>query len=178
MIPAAQAEIMAGAGTADRLAWRTQADLRRATMAQTTAKKTKAPAAGPSTAAKKTKAPAAGPSTAAKKTKAPAAGPSTAAKKSTTAKQKSAVARTADLSEDVLKSIEAAQRAAIEAVRKFVDTIDEALPTIGDRPSRRETVINAALEMADRLVTTQYEFLRSVVRRADRSLSKPDATKN
>jgi hypothetical protein len=66
----------------------------------------------------------------------------------------------------VLKSIEAAQRAAIDAVRKFVDTIDEALPTIGDRPSRRETVINAALEMADRLVTTQYEFLRSVVRRA------------
>jgi hypothetical protein len=147
-------------------------------MAQTTAKKTKAPAAGPSTAAKKTKAPAAGPSTAAKKTKAPAAGPSTAAKKSTTARQKSAVARTADLSEDVLKSIEAAQLAAIEAVRKFVDTVDEVLPTIGDRPSRRETVVNAALEMADRLVTTQYEFLRSVVRRADRSLSKPDATKN
>jgi hypothetical protein len=161
-------------------------------MAQTTAKKTKAPAAGPSTAAKKTKAPAAGPSTAAKKTKAPAAGPSTAAKKTkapaagprtaakkrTTATQKSAVARTADLSEDVLKSIEAAQLAAIEAVRKFVDTVDEVLPTIGDRPSRRETVINAALEMADRLVTTQYDFLRSVVRRADRSLSKPDATKN
>jgi hypothetical protein len=147
-------------------------------MAQPTAKKTKAPAAGPSTAAKKTKAPAAGPSTAAKKTKAPAAGPSTAAKKSTTARQKTAVARTADLSEDVLKSIEAAQLAAIEAVRKFVDTIDEVLPTIGDRPSRRETVINAALEMADRLVTTQYEFLRSVVRRADRSLSRPDATKN
>ena len=147
-------------------------------MAQPTAKKTKAPAAGPNTAAKKTKAPAAGPNTAAKKTKAPAAGPNTAAKKSTTAKQKSAVARTADLSEDVLKSIEAAQRAAIEAVRKFVDTVDEVLPTIGDRPSRRETVINAALEMADRLVTTQYEFLRSVVRRADRSLSKPDATKN
>ena len=144
----------------------------------TTAKKTKAPAAGPSTAAKKTKAPAAGPSTAAKKTKAPAAGPSTAAKKSTTARQKTAVARTADLSEDVLKSIEAAQLAAIEAVRKFVDTVDEVLPTIGDRPTRRETVINAALETADRLVTTQYEFLRSVVRRADRSLSKPDATKN
>jgi hypothetical protein len=144
----------------------------------TAAKKTKAPAAGPSTAAKKTKAPAADPSTAAKKTKAPAAGPSTAAKKSTTAEQKSAVARTADLSEDVFKSIEAAQRAAIDAVRKFVDTVDEVLPTIGDRPSRRETVINAALEMADRLVTTQYEFLRSVVRRADRSLSKPDATKN
>jgi len=31
--------------------------------------------------------------------------------------------------------------------------------------------------MADRLITTQYDFLRSVVRSADRSLPKPDATK-
>lgn len=100
------------------------------------------------------------------KRKAPAARPSATAKKSTTAEQKSAVARTADLSEDVLKAVEAGQRAAIEAVRQFVDTVDEALPAIGDRPTRRETVINAALEMADKLVTAQYDFLRSVVRKA------------
>jgi len=31
--------------------------------------------------------------------------------------------------------------------------------------------------MADRLVTTQYDFLRSVVRSADRSLNKPGSTK-
>ncbi|HEY5145001.1 MAG TPA: hypothetical protein VII98_15980 [Solirubrobacteraceae bacterium] len=72
----------------------------------------------------------------------------------------------------VLKSVEAGQRAAIEAMRKFVDTVDEALPVIGDRPSRRETVIDAALEMADKLVTTQYDFLRSVVHSADRSLKR------
>jgi hypothetical protein len=87
------------------------------------------------------------------------------------------VARTADLSEEVLKSVEAGQRAAIEAVRKFVDTVDEMIPAIGERPSRREAVIDAALEMADRLVTTQYDFLRSVVRTADRSLSRPAETK-
>jgi len=74
----------------------------------------------------------------------------------------------------VLKSVEAGQRAAIEAVRKFVDTVDEALPAKDDSQSRRETVIDAALDMADRLVTTQYEFLRSVVRSADRTLRKPD----
>ena len=77
----------------------------------------------------------------------------------------------------MLKSVESGQRAAIEAVRKFVDTVDEALPAIGDRPSRRETVIDSALEMADKLVKTQYEFLRSVVRSADRSLGKPGAAK-
>jgi hypothetical protein len=111
------------------------------------------------------------------KAKAAAARPSAAAKKSTTPTQKGAVARTADLSEEVLKTVEAGQRAAIEAVRKFVDTVDEALPAIGDRPSRRETLIDAALDMADKLVTTQYDFLRSIMRSADRTLSKPGATK-
>ncbi len=91
--------------------------------------------------------------------------------------QKSAVSRTAELSEDVLKSVEAGQRAAIEAVRKFVDTVDEALPAAGGRPSRREAVIDAALEMADKLVTTQYDFLHSVVQSADRSLSTARGSK-
>ena len=108
----------------------------------------------------------------AKKAKAPAARTGAPAKKSTAAHEKTAVDKTADLSEEVLKSVEAGQRAAIEAVRKFVDTVDEALPAIGDRPSRRETVIDAALEMADKLVTTQYDFLRSVVHSADRSLKR------
>jgi hypothetical protein len=87
------------------------------------------------------------------------------------------VDRTANLSDEVLKSVEAGQRAAIAAVRKFVDTVDEALPAVGDHPSRRETVIDAALDMADKLVTTQYDFLRSVVRSADRSLKLPRTAK-
>jgi hypothetical protein len=148
-------------------------------MAQTGAKSTKAAAARPSPVVKKsTKAAAARPSPVVKKsTKAAAARPSPAAEKTTTPELKTAVAWTADLSEEVLKSVEAGQVAALKAVRKFVDTVDEVLPAIGDRPSRRETVIDAALEMADRLVTTQYDFLRSVVRSADRSLSKPGAAK-
>ena len=103
---------------------------------------------------------------------------SAAAEKSTTAELKDTVLRTAEMSEDVLKSVEAGQRAALEAVRKFVDTVDEALPALGDRPSRRERVIDAAMEMADRLITTQYDFLRSAVRSAERSLSKPGPTKS
>ncbi|HME47330.1 hypothetical protein [Mycobacterium sp.] len=87
------------------------------------------------------------------------------------------VERAAGLSDDVLKSVEAGQRAAIDAVRKFVDTLDEAIPAKEDRPSRRENVIDAALDMADRLVTTQYEFLRSVVRSADRTLRNPEGAK-
>ena len=87
------------------------------------------------------------------------------------------VDRTTELSDDVLQSLESGQRAAIEAVRKFVDTVDEALPAIGERPSRREEIIDAAMEMADRLVHTQYDFLRKVVHSAGEALTRPEEGK-
>jgi len=85
-----------------------------------------------------------------------------------------AVDRTSELSDEVLKSLESGSRAAIEAVRKFVDVVDEALPALphGERPSRRREIVDAAMDMADRLVKTQYEFLRSVVQSAGTTLSR------
>jgi hypothetical protein len=92
--------------------------------------------------------------------------------------QRSAVERTTELSDEVLKSVESGERAAIDAVRKFVDTVDEKLPSLGDEhPSTRQDIIDAALELADRLVHTQYDFLRKVANSAGKSLSKPDAAK-
>jgi hypothetical protein len=165
-------------GPTDELGVRTPT-LRGAIMAQTRAKSAKTAAPRSSAAAKKsTKTAAPSPSAAAKKsTKTAAPRPSAAAKKSTSAELKRAAARTADLSETVLKSVETGQLAALDAVREFLDAVDEVLPAIGDRPSRRATVIDAALEMADKLVTTQYDFIRSVVRSADRTLNKPGSTK-
>ena len=81
------------------------------------------------------------------------------------------VDRTSELSDEVLKSLESGQRAAIEAVRKFVVTVDEALPALGGHPSRRQEIVDAALEMAERLVHTQYDFLRHVVQNAGKGLS-------
>jgi hypothetical protein len=87
--------------------------------------------------------------------------------------QRSAVERTTELSEEVLQSVESGERAAIDAVRKFVDTVDEKLPSLGDEhPSTRQDIIDAALELADRLVHTQYDFLRNVVDSAGKSLSR------
>jgi hypothetical protein len=91
--------------------------------------------------------------------------------------QASTVDRTTVLSDDVLKSLESGQRAAIEAVRKFVDTVDEKLPAVGERPSRRQDIVDAAMEMADRLVHTQYDFLRNVVQSAGKALSGSDGGK-
>jgi hypothetical protein len=87
-----------------------------------------------------------------------------------------AMARTTELSEDVLRWVEAGQRAAIEAVTEFVDTVDRTLPH-GEGASKRQTITDAAMKMADRLVHTQYDFLRKVVHDAGKSLSKSDDDK-
>ena len=57
---------------------------------------------------------------------------------------------------------------------EFVDTVDEALLALGERPSRRQEIVDAAMEMAERLVHTQYDFLRSVVKSAGEALSRQD----
>lgn len=92
-------------------------------------------------------------------------------------KDKNPVQLSAELSEDVLQSLEDGAKAAIEAVRNFVETVDEALPLHGDGPSKREEITDSALEMAQRLVTTQYDFLRKVVDSATKALPGGDGRK-
>jgi hypothetical protein len=88
-----------------------------------------------------------------------------------------AVERATELSEDLLQSLEDGARTAIEAVRKFVDTVDQTLPAHDEGPSRREEITDSALEMAQRLVRTQYDFLRKVVASAGNALTKSDDAK-
>ena len=65
------------------------------------------------------------------------------------------------MSEERLKSLEAERRNAMEAVRKFIDDVDEAIPKTVD-PSIRKRIVDSALELADKLGATQLEFQRSV----------------
>ena len=80
--------------------------------------------------------------------------------------------RPADLVDEVRESAKAGQHAAGEALREFRDTVDEALPE-AVQPLRTK-IVDAAIELADKLVAAQYEFNRSLVRSADRALSKSD----
>jgi len=102
--------------------------------------------------------------------------PVTRKRTTTAARPATAVGKTKELSEEVLDSLESGQRAAIEAVRKFVDTVDDTLPALphGEGPSKRQEIVDSALEMADRLVHTQYEFIHKVIDSAGKSLSKSD----
>ena len=89
------------------------------------------------------------------------------------------IERTKELSEEVIDSLEKGQRAAINAVRKFVDTVDHALPALprDEGPSRRREIVDSALEMADRLVHTQSDFLHKVIESAGKSLSGTNGAK-
>ena len=89
----------------------------------------------------------------------------------------SAIERTTEVSEDMLKSLDDGARSAIESVRKFIETVDRTLPPHGEGPSRREEITDSALEMAQRLIHTQYDFLRKVMDTAGKSLSRSDDEK-
>jgi hypothetical protein len=82
--------------------------------------------------------------------------------------------RSADVSKEILAEVEEGQRAAIKAVREFVDTVDEALPPQRDRLPQRKQVVDGALVMADKLVHVQYDFLRKVVQSAGKALGRTD----
>jgi hypothetical protein len=83
-----------------------------------------------------------------------------------------AVEKTAGLSDEVLKSVEEGQRAAIEAAGRFLVTVEEALPQEVEGTSEvAKKVTESGLETADRLVHTWYDFLRKVVGSTAKSVS-------
>ena len=87
--------------------------------------------------------------------------------------QKTAAERAADLSEDLLDLVESGRKTATDAIRKFVSTVEQASPALVDE-SRRKAVIDAAVDLADSLVTTQIQLLRSVTRSASEALSNKE----
>jgi hypothetical protein len=84
--------------------------------------------------------------------------------------------RPVELSEEVLEEIKAGQEAAIEAVRKFTQSVDKTLEG-AESPSEAEEIVDSALKMAHQLVETQYSFLKKVVESAGESLGASDSAK-
>jgi hypothetical protein len=89
------------------------------------------------------------------------------------------VDRTAKLSDELLKSFDTSERAAIEAVGQFVITIEDALPQqVSVTAEVAKKVTESGLGMADRLVHTGYGLLREVVDSTAGSMSSYDPPKS
>ncbi len=85
------------------------------------------------------------------------------------------VERTAKLSDELLKSFESSERAAIEAVGQFAITIEEAIPTeVTGTAEVAKKITTSGLEMVDQLVHTEHDLLRHVVDSAATWLSRHD----
>lgn len=82
-----------------------------------------------------------------------------------------AAPKAAALTEEVRESAKEGQHAAREALQQFRHTVDEVIPD-AVQPLRNR-IVEAAIELADQLVTAQYNFNRSIVRAADHALSSP-----
>lgn len=83
--------------------------------------------------------------------------------------------RSTELSKEVLESLEAGERSAIEAVGQFVVAIEDGLPQeVASTSDAAKKVTQAGVELADRLVHAQHEFLRSVIDSTAKSLRVRD----
>ncbi|MCV7348294.1 hypothetical protein [Mycolicibacterium rhodesiae] len=78
-----------------------------------------------------------------------------------------------DLTDELRESAKAGQHAAGQALRKFRDAVDDAIPE--SVQPLRDKIVQAALDLADDLVSAQYKFHRSLLNTADRALTKSDA---
>lgn len=88
------------------------------------------------------------------------------------------VDRTSVLSDELLDSLEASERAAIEALGAFVVTVEEALPQeVASTAEVAKKLTESGLEMADRLVHTQYALLRKGVDSTGKALRARDGAK-
>jgi len=79
--------------------------------------------------------------------------------------------------ERIIESGREAEEFALEAVRKFLDTVDGVLPDVGQDGLRRK-IIDSAFEMTEQLVGTWTQFAEKIpdVVRRRRKLSPPRRT--
>jgi len=62
----------------------------------------------------------------------------------------------------LIQSIDHAEQTALEAVRKFLDTVDDAFPHLSDEKPRRR-IVDSAFEMTERLVAASTGLAKNVV---------------
>ncbi len=86
--------------------------------------------------------------------------------------EKTVAERAADLSDEVLERVEARQLAAIEALRNFVDHLNDAMPNLANDPSARKKVLDAIGDYYEQLATATNEFVAKMVHGAIGTLNE------
>ena len=69
-----------------------------------------------------------------------------------------------DSADRIIESIEAAEKTALEAVRRFLDTVNGVFPDVSAEDGPRSKIINSAFRMTEQLVGASNQLAQRVVR--------------
>lgn len=73
----------------------------------------------------------------------------------------------------LIDTIENAEKTSLEAVRKFVDTVTDAFPDLGEDGPRRK-IIDSAFKMTEQLVGASNRLAQNILDVTEKTLSEPD----
>ena len=71
----------------------------------------------------------------------------------------------------LIDTIERAERASLEAVRNFLDTVDGEFPHRGDADGPRRKIIDSAFKMTEQLVSASTGFAKNVLEVTEKALN-------
>jgi hypothetical protein len=71
-------------------------------------------------------------------------------------------------------TIEHAETKSLEAVRKFLDTVNDVVPHLGDDDGPRRKVIDSAFEMTEQLVASSTRLAQNILDMTQRALRESD----
>jgi len=74
----------------------------------------------------------------------------------------------------IIDTIESAENASLEAVRKFLDTIDSVFPHLGNDEGPRRKIIDSAFKMTEQLVSTSTRLAQNILEMTEKALSDTD----
>ena len=68
-----------------------------------------------------------------------------------------------DGADRIIDSVAEAERTALDAVRRFLETVNKAFPDVGSDGGARQRIIDSAFRMTDELVGTSNQFAHRLV---------------
>ena len=76
----------------------------------------------------------------------------------------------------IVDSVDDAEQSALEAVRKFLDTVDGVFPKVSEDGPRRK-IIDSAFKMTEQLVGASNQLARRVVKVSEDALGEYESKK-
>jgi len=82
-----------------------------------------------------------------------------------------------DSAERLIESLAGAEKSALEAMRKFLDTVDDAFPHLGEGGGHRQKIIDSAFKMTEELVGASNQLAQRLVKVGGSAVKRAPARK-